>query len=83
MAVYMQQPETNSVLLHTADDVLLWMLRRGSGKDEKNEWKEYPSNSKALLLSQAAPRHRLLDRGYQGGITVGSSCSCPPGDTTQ
>lgn len=27
MAVNMQQPETNSVLLHTTADRLLWMLK--------------------------------------------------------
>lgn len=37
--------------------------KSGSGKGEKNEWKEYPSNPKALILGQAAPRHRSLERG--------------------
>lgn len=57
--------------------------KRGSGKGEKNEWKEYPSKPKALLLAQAAPRHRLQAPGNQEGAATGSPGSCPLTGMTQ
>lgn len=58
--------------------------KRGSGKGEKKRMEGISIKStKTLLLAQAAPRHRSLELGIQGGTATGSPCSCPLRGMTQ